>query len=247
MMLMSTPRARVRVIFGLAIAAAMAWEIDALFLPATTIRAAGVETYEIKEFSAGVPVGQTFRARTDGLNTAVVTFSADRPCSLTVRYRLMGWAPAKVDHWASVIEGTETIRLTSGTNRQPFRFKAIVDSNRQVYQFQVQQLEVHGLAADAGAAPSVGLMASRDNALDEGNLILGTAQLIDRDLLFAASGADSRFDDFRMRINPQLPRNLRLPAVQWILGLTLVALYDWALAIFAYHVLIGATDPAARP
>ncbi len=237
---------RVRPLFALAVGAALAWEVNALFVPVATTRAAGKQTYEIKEFAAGVPVGQTFRAATDGLDTAVVRFTADRPASLVVRYRVMGWAPAKLDdHWASVVESTETIRLSPGTTPHTFRFKAIIDSSRQVYQFQVQEIEVRALDGNPVGLPTVGVMASTDNALEDGNIIVGKDQIIDRDLLFEAKGADSRFDDFRMRINPQLPRPLRHPAVHWTLCLIVLALYNWALTVFAYHTIAGVLAEAA--
>lgn len=219
---------------ALTLAATLAWEVHALFFPVATTRAGGTQRYEIEEFAAGVPVGQTFRAVTDGLDTAIVTFTADRPASLVVRYRVMGWAPAKLDdHWAPVIESTEDVRLSPGTNRHPFHFKAIVDSARQVYQFQVQQVEVRALDGNPEGLPTIGVLASTDNALDDGNVIVGKDQIIDRDLLFEAKGADSRFDDFRMRINPQLPRALRHPAAHWALCLIVLGLYNWALAVFA--------------
>lgn len=232
-------RPGVQALFALATGAALLCESYVLFVPVATIRARGEQTYEIKAFAAGLPVGQTFRAVTDGLDTATVRFTADRPASIVVRYRVMGWAPAKLDdHWASVIELIEAVRLSTGATPHSFHFKAITDSNRQVYQFQVQQIEVHALDGNPIGLPTVGVMASSDDALADGNLIVGKDQIIDRDLLFEARGADSRFDDFRMRISPQLPSELRPPAVQWTLGLMLMALFNWALAVFAYNTVI---------
>jgi hypothetical protein len=227
-----------RGLFALAVAAALAWQIYALFFPLVTVRAEGKQTYEIKEFAAGADVGQTFRAPTDGLNAATVEFSTDRAASLVVRYRLMGWAPAKLDdHWATIMEATETLSLSPGSNRHRFRFKTIADSYHQVYQFQVRQIEAR--AADGSpSAPTIGVMASTDDALEDGNLILDKAQLIDRDLLFEAKGADSRFEDFQLHANPQLPRTLRQPVVQWTLCLIFLATYNWALAIYSYQLLV---------
>ena len=236
-MMPATSERRVRAIFALIVCAVLVWEVRVLFWPVVTVRAAGAERYDIMEFSAGAPVGQTFRALTDGLDTAIVEFSADRPAALVVQYRLMGWAPAKMDdHWAAVIEGTETVSLSAGRNRHAFRFKGIADSNRQVYQFQVQQVEAR--AADGSGAPvTIAVVGSTDGTLDDGNLIVARDQIVDRDLVFQARGADSRFDDFRMRVTPQLPRALRPAAVQWTAALLLLALYNWAVAVFAYHLL----------
>lgn len=238
----TTARARLEWLFALTCAAALAWEAYALFVPVAKIRVAGTEMYGISEFAAGVPVGQTFRAVTDGLDTAVLQFAADRPASLVLRYRVMGWAPAKLDdHWASVIEGTETIRLSPGTSPHAFHFKKIADSARQVYQFQVQQVEVRALDGNPSGLPTVSVMASTNNSLEDGNVILGKDQIVDRDLLFEARGADSRVDDLRMRIGPKMPRPLRLPTVQWTLFLLWFAVYNWALAAFAYGTIAGVT------
>ena len=232
--------------FALALCAALAWQAWVLFVPVASIRASGKNRYEIKEFAAGAPVGQTFRARTDGLHSATVWFSSDQAGTVQVTYRLMGWSATKVpDHWAPVIEGREIVRLSPGSNAHTFSFKAIADSARQVYQFQIQQEAAPPSDGAASASPAVGVMASTDDALDEGNLIVGTAQIVDRDLVFDAAGADSRFDDFRMRISPQLPRNLRSPAVQWTAGLVWLAVYNWALAAFAMHLLGAAIGRSA--
>ena len=217
---------------------AVAAQAYALFVPLMTVRAAGKQIYEIKEFANGAVVGQTLRAPTDGLHSATVEFSSDRPATLVVRWRLMGWASAKMDDpWAAIMESTETLPLKQGTNRQTFRFKPIADSYHQVYQFQVQQVEARPAEGQASAAPGVSVMASTDDALEEGNLILDKAQIIDRDLLFEARGADSRFEDLQLHVNPLLPRGLRPPAVQWALCLLLLAGYNWALAVLAWHVL----------
>ncbi|MCC7418404.1 MAG: hypothetical protein IT176_14805 [Acidobacteria bacterium] len=232
------PISPARVRLALALAGLIAWQIHALFRPFATIRAEGAGTAGIEAFAAGVPVGQTFRAATDGLHSAVVEFSTDRPAAIVVAYRVMGWAPAKLDdHWAAVIESTETVELPSGRTRHAFHFSAIPESSRQVYQFQIQQLASRSV--DGGAAPEVAVVWSEDS-LEEGNVIVGKDQIVDRDLIFAAHGADTRFDDFRMRTSSRLPRALRTAAAQWSIALLLFAIGNWAFAVFAYELIRSA-------
>jgi hypothetical protein len=235
---------RARALFAAAVCAALVWEARTLFVPFATLRANGKQTYEIQEFAAGAPVGQTFRARTDGLESATLRFVAERPFTLNVRYRLLGWSITSVpDHWVPIVEGTEAVPLPKGESAHTFRFKAVTDSHGQVYQFQAQEEDEQ--PGGSAARARVTLLASQDDALDEGNLIVDKDQLVDRDLIFAAAGADSRFDDFRMRISPQLPRSLRDPGGQWAIALVLFTLYNWAFAVFAYQLLLSAAEEHA--
>jgi hypothetical protein len=224
-----------RVAFALATAAVLAYEAYVMFAPTSRIVAAGTDRYIVKEFGAGEPVGQTFRALEDGLESAAVQISADRPASVDVVCRLMGWAAYKEpDHWVTLFEWKVTREVEAGVEWHRFAFKPVPGSTNAIYQFQVQLLDVRPQDGAAGRPPEIGLMASTDDSLREGNILIGHPQLIERDLVFDARTANE-FTRYRARANPLLPEPLRSAALQ----LGVIALYNCALAIFAFYMTVG--------
>jgi len=149
---------------------------------------------------------------------------------------VLGWAPNKLDdHWVVIYEFPATIHVR-GRTWQHFTFPPLVPSEKEIYQFQVQQTAVRSL--DRGASrPAVGIVACEDGPLTDGNLIVGATQVVDRDLVYAASTA-SRYERFRMRANQLLPRGLRTEPLQ----LAVLALYNMAMALLAYDLTIRVAD-----
>jgi hypothetical protein len=232
-----------RIAFFLLLVLAVVWEVLHLFGPETRIRVSGEKPFVVTEFASGVPVGQTFRAMSNGLDGVDLQFSADRPTSLRLTCRLLTWGDYTPGNWAPLYEWTETRRLPRGNSRQHFVFRPVVPSVRQIYQFQVQQIEAQPLDAPAGERATAGPMASLHESPKDGNVILGTVQMIDRHLWYEVHAADSVFDHFRRYINPQLPKWLRRPAVQ----VTLLAFYNVVLAVFAFHMLVGPSSIQLDP
>lgn len=236
-------RLRPRIAFGVLVLLALAWEAYTLFWPTTLVRAAGRQPFAIQEFSAGVPVGQTFRMLTDGLQSVDVAFFADRGTSLVVRCQLLTWEPYAQDGWAVLYEWVKSIRLSPGSQWQRFVFQPIPHSAMKVYQFRVQQHSVRVLDPSVPIdQPRVSVIGSLDDSLSEGNIILGQYQWIDRDLFFEAHGADSVFSAFRLLDNPEVPRRLRRPSTL----LTLLTIYNFVLAVFAYELIVRGPDQAER-
>ena len=236
-------RLRRRVAFGLLFLVAVAWEINTLFVPGTRVRAAGRMTFDVTDFADGAPVGQTFRMSSDGLQSVDLQFSVDRPTSLLLQCQLLTWNDYAQDHWAIVYKWTTTVELAAGRRSSRFSFTPVAQSMGQVFQFRVQQLEARALQVNAGGArPRVIVIGSLDDALTDGNLVLGRAQLVDRDLLFQAYGADSAIDVFRLRNNLALPKPLRGRMVQ----IALLATYTLALAVFAYYMLVQLPEIGER-
>jgi hypothetical protein len=232
-----------RIAYGLLLLLALAWEAGTLFTSTTLVRAAGRQPFAIQEFSSGVPVGQTFRMLSDGLQSVDVVFSADRGASLVVRCQLLTWEPYAQDGWAVLFEWAKTIQLSPGSQWQQFVFQPIPRSAMKVYQFRVQQHEVHGLDPNGpDDRPRVSVVGSMDDSLKEGNLILGGFQWVDRDLFFKAHGADGAFTAFRLLDQTGLPTRLRRASVQ----LALLALYNLVLAVFAYELIVRAPEHEER-
>ena len=224
-----------RVAYGLLLLVGVAWEVNLLFVPATRVRAAGRMPFDITNLADGAPVGQTFRMLSDGLQSVDLQFSVDRPTSLLLRCRLLVGRDYSQDGWAVVYQWTQTVELAAGRQWRRFSFAPVSESRTQVYQFQVQQIEARAVQANAGGArPRVSVIGSVDDALKDGNIVVGRFQWVDRDLLFQAYGADSAIDVFRLRNNLALPKPLRNRRVQ----ITLLATYTLALAVFAFYMLV---------
>jgi hypothetical protein len=112
-----------------------------------------------------------------------------------------------------------------------------------VYQFQIQQRDVRP-AAGASGRPNVAVHGWEDDALPEGNIILGGEQIVDRDLSFMAQSANL-FTEWRLRVTPKLPRPMRGRNLQ----LAFIGAYNALLAVFAYYMLVtgpGVTWSAMR-
>jgi len=236
-----------RLLFFACLAVALSAEGAAIFLPMSAIRAAGERPYVIEDLAAGERVGQTFRILDDGLESVDIELSSTGPASTDIMCRLLG-SPNDAPNdgfgrWAAIYEWKTTLQLPRGRSWHHFAFRPIFPSRQQVYQFQVEQLDVRALDPKRPGRPHVGVMASKDDFLKEGNIIVGKEQIIGHDLLFAAHTADE-LTSFRREANPHLPRLLRYLSVQ----LGLLALYNASLAAFAYCLTIVAPerDSSAR-
>lgn len=228
-------RLRPRIAFGILLVLALAWEIETVFVSTTLVRAEGHESFYVEEFADGVPVGQTFRMLSDGLQSVDVAFLVDRPTLLTLRCRLFTWNSESRDGWDSVYEWTSTVELSAGPQWSQFSFAPVVHSMSRIYQFQMQQIDAQALDPRAqGSHPRVSVMASVDDSLREGNIILGRFQWVDRDLFFGAHGADSAFEAFHLLDNPEVPKPLRRRNVQ----IALLSVYTCVLTIFSYYLLV---------
>lgn len=225
-------------IFLLASAALAGWEADRLFAPTSSVRAAGRQPYVIVDaFAVGEPVGQTFRILDDGLEGVEVQLSSDRPASVDITWRLLGTARDTPNdgpsRWAPIHEARTTLVLPRGRSVHRFAFHPIFPSEKRVYQFQVQRLGVRSRDPARPGHAVVGVIASRDDALPEGNVVVDKQQIAEQDLLFQAWSADL-FTWFRVRANSSLPRLLRNQNVQLVLLLA----YNWALAVFAFEMIV---------
>jgi hypothetical protein len=229
-----------RVAFFVGLVVAVSWEAHTLFSPAIRIRAAGQKPFVVTDFGRGVPVGQTFRMLSDGLDAVDVRFFSDEETLLSVRCRLLGWTDDLPEHWSPLSDRTAMVRLPRGSSWQRFAFSPVVPSINRVYQFQVEQIDARvARPRNPGERPSVGVMGSIDDSLESGNLVVGRTQVTDRDLFFEAHAADSVFAEFRRQANPPLPKLLRSAVLQ----LTVLAVYNGALAVFVFHMLIPPPTP----
>jgi hypothetical protein len=213
----------------------LTWEARALFYPIALVRAQGVDTFLLDDFGAGAPIGQTFRMLSDGLSAVDLQFSSRTPVSFPVRCRLLIWNAYATsgEKWVALYEWIEQVDLPAGLGRHRFAFSPVVPSDRTVYQFQIQRV----LTRRDPPGTSIALVGSRDDVLKDGNIIDGREQVVDRDLVFQAyATGDTRFGEFRRRVNDQLPWLLRPAGVQ----LAVLAIYNWAVVMFAYRLTWGA-------
>ncbi len=236
---------RPRLTFVLVVGAVLAYEAQTMFSPSSGIRAAGQRPYVIRDFASGEPVGQTFQILDEALESVDVQLLTERPASIDIACRLLVFAPYVPNdgsgQWAAIYEWRTTFQLPRGRSWHHFTFKPILPSLQQVYQFQVEQLDVRSLDPKQPGRPAVGVVASEEDSLKEGNIIIGKQQVIDRDLFFGAHTA-SVFTQFRLRANPSLPRPLRSRGVQ----VGIVVVYNWARAVLVFHSIIRATEQDER-
>ena len=233
----------VPIIFFVCLVLAVSWEAHALFSPVVRIRAIGQKPFVVTDFGRGVPVAQTFRMLSDGLDAVDVRLFSDEETLLVLRCQLLGWNEHSLDHWFPLYDWRASVRLPRGASWHRFSFTPVVPSFNRIYQFQVEQLDARPArlnGAGESLRPSVGIMGSIDDSLKEGNIILGRTQVTERDLFFEAHAADSAFDEFGRHARTQLPKPLRSAAVQ----LTLLAIYNSFLAVFAFHMLIPSSRDA---
>ena len=218
-----------RAVFGAALVFALVWAARGLFVPSVRVRAEGGRPYLLDSFGAGATIGQTFRILNDGLSSAQVRFSSERAGSIAVRCRLLTWSEP-TGGWTTLYEWTDAVDLPAGAVWRTFRFPPVVPSDRKVYQFQIQRV-----ATPDRADMPVALVASIDDVLGDGNIVADREQIVDKDLYFRADAtADVVFDEFRRRIDPQLPRPLRRLSLQ----LALLALYACAMSVLAFHLIV---------
>jgi hypothetical protein len=222
--------------FGV-VAGYLAWQYVAFFRSPSTLRIATAPSSVVQEFAAGQPVGETFRSPHDGLESIDLEFTSNAPAAVDVTCRLLGWANNRISDgsgsWAPVIEWPVTLTLPAGRSVQHFAFKTVTPSEGLVYQFQVQQRSVRSLGSRPPGTPVVGVMASARDEFPDGNIIVGTQQIVDRDLHLDVHAANP-YGMFRLATNPRLPVKLRNVAVQ----LGLLAMFNAALVAFAYQVVL---------
>lgn len=216
-----------------------------LFGPTSSTRGAGRSPYVIELVAGGERIGQSFRILDDGLQSADVIFVSSTPASLVLTCRLLVADSHALNNgtgaWRVVNTWTTTVRLPRGKSRHGFSFRPIFPSEKQIYQFQVEELDLRPLDPLDPVPPLVGLLATKDNSLEEGNVVIGQHQLADRDLFFQAQTA-SVFTTFRLRANPLLPRALRSVGVQ----LVALALYNAVLAVFGFQMILGSSAQDGR-
>jgi hypothetical protein len=208
-----------------------------LTTPTPAIESRGRKTILFGNFADGAPIGQTFRMLSDGLNAVEVQLASEIAAAVTIRYRLMGW-DAYAGGWTALYQHVAARDLPAGRSWQRFEFPPILASDRKVFFFQIQQMDAHAIDSAASAPPpKIAVVGFEDDAIEDGNLILGREQLPDRDLAFRAGSADSPFARYARGINRYLPDALQRPRIQWIV----LAMYGLTLAVFAYLMVFGAS------
>lgn len=253
---------RLRTLFALACAAVIALESYVLFFDRDqTFSIQGRNTYLLSEFGDGIPIAHAFLMRGNGLRTVRVQFSSSASATVQLRWQLLrDPAPAeklsiagprevrleadrtwttysatsrKTGEKLSIMEGgTREVRLEAGRTWATFPVTRDGSSHDRWYAFEAQLVDLP--SADVRDRMQIALLATHDNPDRGGSLFVAGVNQPGSLMLRADRVGRTLYQRFVAEVEPNLPRWLRWPAVQWIIGLALHA----AVAVYAYALLI---------
>ncbi len=255
---------RLRTLFALGCAAAIAVEGYVLFFDRHhTFNIQGRRTYLLSEFGDGIPIAHAFLMRGNGLRAVRVQFSSSASTTVRLRWQLFrqqatdekqttlewgqrelrldadrNWAtfpatPGRSPEKLSIMEGgTRELRLEAGRTWATFPVTRDGSSHDRWYVFDAQLVDPPSTDVRGGA--QIALLATHDNPDRGGSLWVAGANRPGSLVLGADRVGHTLYQRFVAEVEPNLPRWLRWPAVQWIIGLALHA----AVAVHAYALLI---------
>lgn len=228
---------RLRTLFVLGCAAVMAVEGYVLFVDRDhTFSIQGRKTYLLSEFGDGIPIAHAFLMRGNGLRAVRVRFSSVAPATVRLRWQLLRQpAPDEtlsIEELSIAEEGTRELRLEPGRTWVTFPVTRDGSSHDRWYSFETQRVDLP--PAEIRDRERAGLLATRDNPDRGGSLFVAGVNQPGSLVLRADRVGHTLHQRFVAEVEPNLPRWLRWPAVQWIVGLILHA----AVAVHAHALLI---------
>lgn len=228
---------RLRAMFALGCAAAIAVEGYVLFFDRDhTFSIQGRKTYLVSELGDGSPVAHAFLMRGNGLRAIRVQFSSSAPATARLRWRLRRQQDPlealSIEALSIVDEGTRELRLDAGRTWATFPVTRDGSSHDRWYAFEAQLVDPP--SADVRDRVRIALLATRDNPDRGGSLFVAGVNQPGSLVLRADRVGRTLYQRFVAEAEPNLPRWLRWPAVQWLIGLALQA----AVAVYAYALLI---------
>ena len=230
---------------ALFIAVCLGAEIYLVFMKGSSqFRIEGTDAYEVAEFGSGRPVSHAFLMRGDGLNAVSLYFSSGTGSVVTVQWTLWRGLRDLPQEMTRAFEGTDRLELRPGRQWKTFPFTRDASSRDRWYTFEVRLLEADNVAvrSDAGARQVV-LVASRDNPERGGILWIGDDRQPGSLFIRAERQGRTPYRRFVAEIEPNLPRALRIPAVQWAIAIT----FHWAIFVVALAIIRDAArSPQAR-
>lgn len=256
-------RRRLRALFALGCAAVFALEGYVLFFDRDqTFSIQGRQGYLLSEFGNGVPIAHGFLMRGNGLRAVRVQLSSRVPATVRLQWQLLrqpvsdeqpsimeggmrqvgldagrAWAtfpvvPGSSEPLARMEGGTRELHLEAGRTWASFPVTRDGSSHDRWYLFEAQLV---GLPPDdVRDRAQIALLATRDNPDRGGSLWVAGANQPGSLVLRADRVGRTPYQRFVAEVEPNLPRWLQWPAVQWIIGLALHA----AVAVHAYTLLI---------
>lgn len=255
---------RLRTLFALGCAAVIAVEGYILFFDRDhTFSIQGRRTYLLSEFADGIPIAHAFLMRGNGLRAVRVQFSSSTSTTVRLQWQLFrqqatdkkqtilewghrelrldadrNWATFPVTRRAtseklSIMEGgTRELRLEAGRTWATFPVTRDGSSHDRWYVFEAQLVDPP--SPDVRDRAQIALLATHDNPDRGGSLFVAGRNQPGSLVLGADRVGHTLHQRFVAEVEPNLPRWLRWPAVQWIIGLALHA----AVAVHAHALLI---------
>lgn len=255
---------RPRTLFALGCAAVIAVEAYVLFVDRDqTFSIQGRTPYLLSEFGNGTPVAHAFLMRGNGLHAVRVRFSSSAATTVRLQWQLLRepatderlsimetgprelrleadrtWATHPVTRGGSseklaIMEGgTRELRLEAGRTWATFPVTRDGSSHDRWYVFEAQLVDLP--PADVRDRAQIALMATHDNPDRGGSLFVAGVNQPGSLVLRADRVGRTLHQQFVAEVEPNLPRWLRWPAVQWLIALALHA----AVAVYAYALLI---------
>lgn len=252
-----------RVMFAWGCAAVLAVEGYALFFDRDhTFSIQGRKSYKIDEFGDGIPVAHAFLMRGSGLRAIRVQLSSSASATVRLRWQLLrqqatddklsirewglrelhleadrtwwthpmtrGGSPEKL---AIMEGGTRELRLEAGRTWATFPVTRDGSSHDRWYVFEAQLVDLP--PTELRDRAHIALLATHDNPDRGGSLFVGGVNKRGSLVLRADRVGPTPYQRFVAEAEPNLPRWLQLPAVQWIIGLAL----HGAVAVHAYAFL----------
>jgi len=255
---------RPRALFALGCAAVVAVEGYALFFDREhTFSIQGRHPYLLSEFGSGMPVAHGFLMRGNGLRAVRVQLASGAPTTVRLRWQLLRqpatdekrsilewglrdlrlqedgtWAthpkaPGESSEKLAIMEGgTRELRLEAGRTWATFPVTRDGSSHNRWYVFEVQL--ANPPLAEGRDRVQIALLTTHDNPDRGGSLFVAGVNRPGSLVLRADRAGPTLHQRFVAEVEPNLPRVLQWPAVQWLVGLALHA----AVAVHAYALLI---------
>lgn len=203
----------------------------------SSFRIEGDQRYDIADFAAGAVVSHAFLMRGDGMQAVRIRLSSTAVTTARIQWTLWRGFPDQPKEMARAFEGVEAFDLRPGRQWKTITFTRDGSSKDRWYTLQLRLLD-----PPPPPSPQVSIVASHDNPDRGGILFVNDLRKPGSLNLRAERRGRTLYRRFLAEAAPNLPAQLRVPAVQWVLAIAL----HWALIVFAYAVCSEGLNPPAR-
>lgn len=215
----------VRIVFVVSCVAALVAEIYVVFVNrGSSFTIHGASEYAVTEFQDRRPVRHAFLMNGDGLTAVSVLVSGDRHARATIKWTILRGTPDQADSLQKVSNGLDTFELTGRRQWRTFSIVRDGSSHDRWYTIEVTMIDL------APADAHVELIATSDNP-DRGGVLWADTKRQPGSLVIEAKRLGrTPYMRFKLEAERNLPRPLRVGAVQWALA----GSYHIAVLLLAY-------------